>query len=203
MQDVYLIYSTVSGANDFLDGRTNLFVSVYYVLASLDNLLGLLATICFICNKKRLLWLSVLLSATLVVIAGAGAFLLEWLSGGPGAELLRMVLFLLYTKKVCRLLFFLYALRVAVFVQFTRSKAGNATVAVELAETKSIEEVAQMDVGDVQKVGKQRENENSLSLSARDALGDDSSAVDEQGRGTESNNSEKDGRRGGRAILEL
>ena len=71
--------------------------------------------------------------------------------------------------------------------------AGDEVLAVELAETKTIHEAAQINVNDVQKVPEWRENEISLSLSARDSLGDDGSADDEQGGHTESNNSEKDG----------
>ena len=94
-------YSTVSG--DHFDDKTKLFVTAYTALTAFGTVLGVLSTVCVVCNKETLLWLSVLSSSAIVVILVVGVWLLEWSSAGPGTEILRTVLFALYARNVCDL----------------------------------------------------------------------------------------------------
>ena len=105
-------YSEVSGSNNYLADRTDLFVTAYYMVRPVVIILHLLTTICFISNKERLLWVAVLSSGARIVIYVAGVLLLEWPSHFPGGERLRAVLILLYVKKV--------ALTFLLFAQFMR-----------------------------------------------------------------------------------
>ena len=91
-------FSALSGNNDYLNGRTDIWVDVWLVKDSAAIILCVLSTIAFISNKKRLLWLAVVLSLANVLIQAIAAWLMD--SGSPGFIMPRAVFFVLYIKKV-------------------------------------------------------------------------------------------------------